>query len=793
MNSYIRFRLSFLSTATIVLTVGVASYAADSDSDSADASELAQYYGFTGLELFALNDRAGNLLSGDFTNDGLTDLLVVDNQESCLKLLRQRTDDEKKPLQKASHVNDLRSDWRFEFQEVAVDKQVAGLTAGDFNNDGRRDIAYVGMPDRLIIRYQTGDKSVQWNETWSVRLPGLAPVPWMLSAGDLNGDGGDDIVVLGKTVTYLIYQNDKGKMETPERLINTSTQLSLVQAGDLNGDDRDDVCYMANEGSDRGFCARLQTSDGRLGPELTFDLQKPRSVTVADVDGKSGREILAIDPRTGRLMVYQLKSLPQDDSDVPRRLVHFGIGDGSSSGQDRAMAVGDIDGDGLDDVIVTDPENAQVLVFRQNGLDGIEPAETFPGLLGANDACCVDIDGDGRQEVILMSQAENVVALSRFDNGRLTFPKPITRAQEDKALTGIEVLHTGSTPILTVCTRGKARSKKDRLRLYQMKLNADGTTKETDRAAELDSSGVAGNRGLNLVAMDVNADGKDDLLLIPRGSGSDGIMTFVTNEDGLLSDEPHPNRLDLGKGTAGPVFVHGQQLLVGRGAFARAMTLDEERWTVADQFNAAEQKARIAGAAALDYDNDGEDEVVLVDTGIDRLRILRNDSGLFRPSQEVELGSMKYRSAVVADLNGDQADDLLLFGNQKLSVLYSGGVGVELQELSSWESDRDNAWATDVISGDINGDDVADLVVIDTGIDGIEILHVDSTTNLEAATHFRVFEEKRLVSSAESRGTEPREGLIVDVTGDGQSDLVLLCHDQLIVYPQDTGESTTTE
>jgi len=457
------------------------------------------------------------------------------------------------------------------------------------------------------------------------------------------------------------------------------------------------------------------------------------------------------------------------------------------------MTIGDINGDGHDDVVVTDPENAQVLVFLQNGVDGIDPAQTFPGLLGANDACCVDVDGDGRHEVILMSQTENVVAISRFENGRLTFPKPITRAQEGKTLTGIQVLQTGETSALTVCTQGKARSKKGRLRLYQMTLNADGTTKETDRAAEFDSSGVSGNRGLRLMAMDVNADGREDLLVIPQGAGSDGIMTFLTEEDGLLSEKPHPGRLDLGKGTSGPVFVHGQQLLIGRGAFARAMTLDGEQWAVADQFNAAEQKARIAGAAALDYDNDGEDEIVLVDTGIDRLRILRNDSGLFRPSQEVELGNMKYRSAAVADLNGDNADDLLLFGSQKLSVLYSGGVGVELQEVSTWESDRDDAWAADVISGDINSDGTADLVVIDTGIDGIEILHVDSTIELEAATHFRVFEEKRLVTSAESRGTEPREGLIVDVTGDGKSDLVLLCHDQLIVYPQDSGEAPESE
>jgi hypothetical protein len=30
--------------------------------------------------------------------------------------------------------------------------------------------------------------------------------------------------------------------------------------------------------------------------------------------------------------------------------------------------------------------------------------------------------------------------------------------------------------------------------------------------------------------------------------------------------------------------------------------------------------------------------------------------------------------------------------------------------------------------------------------------------------------------------------MIADVTGDGRNDLILICHDRLIVYPQDTGE-----
>jgi hypothetical protein len=93
-----------------------------------------------------------------------------------------------------------------------------------------------------------------------------------------------------------------------------------------------------------------------------------------------------------------------------------------------------------------------------------------------------------------------------------------------------------------------------------------------------------------------------------------------------------------------------------------------------------------------------------------------------------------------------------------------------------------------VIAGDVNADGHVDLTVIDTTINGLRILNLNEEHGLRQATHFRVFEEKRLVSSDTDRGTEPREGLIADVTADGRADLILLCHNRLILYPQDSGE-----
>ena len=198
--------------------------------------------------------------------------------------------------------------------------------------------------------------------------------------------------------------------------------------------------------------------------------------------------------------------------------------------------------------------------------------------------------------------------------------------------------------------------------------------------------------------------------------------------------------------------------------------------------------ASLEGVASLNLDDQDGDEIVLVDTGVRKLRVLQKHDGVYRPWKEVELGSLQFTSTVTGDFNGDGKNDLLLVGAQHFSVLYTGRSDSELKEVASFESDRDDSYPADVIAGDINGDGQVDLSVIDTSIDGVEILNLDAEKGIREATHFRVFEEKRLVSADKDRGTEPREGIVVDVTADGRQDLILLCHDRLILYPQDSGE-----
>ena len=76
---------------------------------------------------------------------------------------------------------------------------------------------------------------------------------------------------------------------------------------------------------------------------------------------------------------------------------------------------------------------------------------------------------------------------------------------------------------------------------------------------------------------------------------------------------------------------------------ARSFLLDEEnRWTLQEQFNAAEPNAKLEGAITLDLDGKPGDEVVLVDTGLKRLRVLRKEGMSYVAWKEIELGEFPF-------------------------------------------------------------------------------------------------------------------------------------------------------
>ncbi len=804
-----------------------------------ETAPLSAHYGFGELDILKVEDRSEYLRTADLNGDGLIDLLLSDDSNSRLDLFLQRSAPDAEAAgaeasgldavkveegADAADVNELPDSARFEHVKLSVDRAVYGLVAADFTADGRTDILYVGEPDRLILITAPAGKepgTSDWTATADLgrverRLPDLNLTTGMLAAGDLNGDGLPDVAALGDRVVYLLPGLKAGGLGPATEIRNTSDDLSLAQIGDLDGDGLADLSYTARVGDDRVFAARLQdANDGLteekgepipnvLGPELRFDLKDPRSITLGEVfPDEPGVEVLAVTGGTGRVTIRKVRrptlgETPAGDPGDPtagRKLTQYGFGGRG----DRDFAVGDLDGDGQADVVVSDPAGARVILFRQTAAGGLDLGTAYPSLAGVSQVRIGDADGDGVGELFVLSKTEETLGRSVWEDGRLTFPVPVQGVENPVAFTLVEVPEADRAALFYVSESGRRDFKLGLVGAADKAIDLD-LSGDPDRleAADVDGNGVPDlvlfpGRGKDLLAFGINADGT------PIALTSEGLGPGETTPGAFFAGSLPPEPAKPGDGEAAPGKLNVPTILNARGNLARDLTAvagesDGKavlRWAVRDQFNAAEAAAKIAGAVTLDVDGVPGNEVVLIDAGVDKLRIYQREGSQFVPAGEIETGDLDYRDAAVADLDGDARDDLLLFGEGRFAVLYAGRTDPELTELANYETDLDRTFLADSLVGDLNGDGAADVAALDVRSHFVEILRPASGT-IERALYWKLFEEKNFDGEG-GGGFEPREGAVADVTGDGRDDLILLVHDHVLIYPQDDGRGDRGE
>jgi hypothetical protein len=175
---------------------------------------------------------------------------------------------------------------------------VSSMAAGDFNGDGKDDVAalynYGSGTSGLWIFQSTGTgftPRLWWKS-------GLGAFNWAnvkLTAGDFNGDGRDDVAALynyGSGTSGLTIFRSTGTGFTPRLwwksgLGGFNWANVKLTAGDFNGDGRDDVATLYNYGSGTsgltifrstgtGFTPRLWWKSG-LGGFNWANVKKPQS------------------------------------------------------------------------------------------------------------------------------------------------------------------------------------------------------------------------------------------------------------------------------------------------------------------------------------------------------------------------------------------------------------------------------------------------------------------------------------------------------------------------------------
>lgn len=739
---------------------------------SAQSPSLADHFGFDGLDILKIDPNPGPVAFADMDGDGHGDIVVVNNRKSRIEIHHLRADaspdDEPR---KAARANEVPEHWRYRRENVSVSQQVNALQIVDVDGDGLLDIVFAGRPSTIGIIRQTAPGVFEPLRRHTIKDISASRDGFVVA--DVIGDDAPEVVALvGGRIR--IWPLDGGNLGPSIDLPGGGTMVAML-IEDFDGDGRLDIVGIIPDDPApiRAWLA-APSGERRFGPQLRFEMPPIREATPIRLPGEAAARLGVIEAVSKRLVVSALEREPiEADGMREASLRVYAFRDGVN--RRRGVAVADVDGDGLDDLIATDAESNAVVLFRQSSGSGLGAAEIFPAYAEVTGLVAGDVDGDGAAEIFVLSEKEGVVGRMEWRDGGLAFPTPvgITAGHTPVALNLVE-LEDG--PRLAVI------AKDGRDHVIDLVDPAAGSMTTIDLGAQSRSPET-------ILALDADQDGKVDLLLFTPEkpmtmlrAAPDGFTTLESKDMGQFglvqaAESRNTERFDVdGDGR--------EELLVADRNFVRAVRYEPEPegnaspgWQVVAQINADDPASKLVSLAIR-----GEG-IVAADRESGRLLTFAKGDGHWHQSDAVDVRGFRFNNIKAGAFSGDGADNILAIGDDGFAVIRLAGDRVVLREESAWRTDVDRRRQHEMIAGDVNSDGFTDLVTLDDGEQMCEILTFSEAQRLLYATGFKVF-ESRLFSGGDARESQPSQVHIADVTGDGLPDVILVSHDRLLIYPQ---------
>ncbi|MCW3099894.1 MAG: putative Ig proteinputative calcium-binding proteinFG-GAP repeat protein [Chthonomonadaceae bacterium] len=386
-------RLSWLSSATGVATVdangvvtGVGVGSADisvTDTESGKAAKTTVTVkpvgpiSFAAPTLYSVT-APSEVLTADFDGDGKMDIVVGTN--SALMVLYGK------------------GDGTFETPQTVLtwNGGVTPYSVADMNGDGKPDLVCT-VPSQIVILHNAGGRTF----AAPIAIPTNTSLGTLVT-GDFNGDGKQDIAVEandhpGSTSTDIfIFLSQGSGVYTQGTTLGNSWFITGIKAVDLNADGKTDLLVSVTTSQVGTSGPAIYYGDGTGhftgGPSFGTATANVDQTTVADFNGDGNKDLVIANSNDGSIAVI----FGQGGSSYGTP-AHYGVG----PYPDHLVAT-DFDGDGHPDIIVENRDATHFTVLHNN--NGLFPTTVqFPTGVGAGPMAVADFNGDGKPDVVFSS------------------------------------------------------------------------------------------------------------------------------------------------------------------------------------------------------------------------------------------------------------------------------------------------------------------------------------------------------------------------------------------------------
>ncbi len=500
----------------------------------------------------------------------------------------------------------------------------------------------------------------------------------------------------------------------PVPVLPVGKPVVAVEVVDLDGDGLPDLAAAVSWYGGDEIALWRGTEDHGLVPAGTLPTTRAvRSLRSGDINGDGHMDLVALSPSEGRVSVFFGRGDGTLEAECP--FVYGPAGRVFSGAFPQALAVADLDGDGLDEVIVVDTFELFILRSIPSGF-----LETTERLSAGDRPVAVTVarlDGDDYPDVIVVAQNTGALFLFHGEpDGGLASPEEVPMGIAPQAIVATDLDGDGR-PDLAV-SDFLARNHDDGGEVWVALADGAGSFRPAvPHQAE--------RNPIDIVAGDLTGDGIPDLITSNLSSADISVLvglgdgTFEPQRKAFagrvpvrvtLADFDHDGLLDVAVAAAGTL---GIPILPGNGTGELDINLT------------LPLPARPTGVHAGDFNGDGHMDIAAASSeffvGLNHSLFLFNGrgDGSFAVPVRFDVGRGPGR-AVVGRLNDDDLDDLALVNHESddVSIL----AGHPTQGFSKEVRVAVGRSPIQIVAGDLDGDGTPELIVANNDSRDLSVL-----------------------------------------------------------------------
>ncbi|HVT56773.1 MAG TPA: FG-GAP-like repeat-containing protein [Thermoanaerobaculia bacterium] len=351
------------------------------------------------LDITVGNEPLG-LAIADFDGDGKADVAVG--------LYDNGIGNKVRILRNIGSPGNLQFDTPFDLTTGSGPERMA---AGDLDNDGKPDLVVANPGNSTITIFR--NVSTPGSLAFATVQTLFFPTPHQVVIADFDGDGKPDLIVTsnsGRLVSVFHHAADPSTIAFDSRTdFSLESYPNQLAVADIDGDGKPDILVPMQNTSNL-WIYRNTSSPGTVGAQTVSPFAtgtSPEGIAVGDLNADGKIDILVPSVATSSLGVFTNGSSPGGPFSVTRKDWPTGAGPG-------AVAVGDLNRDALPDIVVANGGANTITIFRNTSSSGVIDLTAQPDLAtpsGPINIVLGDLDGDGLPDIVVANHNSQNISI----------------------------------------------------------------------------------------------------------------------------------------------------------------------------------------------------------------------------------------------------------------------------------------------------------------------------------------------------------------------------------------------